>query len=71
VRTPVAAVASRPGRDGAVDADLVVAHDLAHAAAAVENAAAVLEYGERGADEACIACALVADAGYELATRTA
>jgi (2S)-methylsuccinyl-CoA dehydrogenase len=55
---------------GDVDADQVVAYDLAHAAAAVENAAAVLEYGERGEDEARIACAFGADAVYELATRT-
>ena len=55
---------------GDVDADQVVAYDLAHAAAAVENAAAVLVYGERGEDEARIACAFVADAVYELATRT-
>jgi (2S)-methylsuccinyl-CoA dehydrogenase len=55
---------------GEVDADQVVAYDLAHAAAAVENAAAVLEYGQRGGAEARIACAFVADAVYELATRT-
>jgi (2S)-methylsuccinyl-CoA dehydrogenase len=54
---------------GEIDVDQVVAYDLAHAAAAVENAAAVLEYGERGEDEARIACAFVADAVHDLATR--
>jgi (2S)-methylsuccinyl-CoA dehydrogenase len=55
---------------GDVDADQVMAYDLAHAAAAVETARAVLEYGSRGDVEAAIACAFVADAVYELATRT-
>jgi (2S)-methylsuccinyl-CoA dehydrogenase len=55
---------------GDADADQVVAYDLAHAAAAVENAAAALEYGERGEDEARIACAFVADAVHEVATKT-
>ncbi len=52
-----------------VDADQVVAYDLAHAAAAVENARAVLDYGERGDEEARIACAFVADAVHDVATR--
>jgi hypothetical protein len=55
---------------GDVEADQVLAHDLAHASAAIENAAAILGYGERGEDEARIACAFAADAIYELATRT-
>jgi (2S)-methylsuccinyl-CoA dehydrogenase len=52
------------------DADQVAAYDLAHAAAAVENARAVLEYGSRGEAEAGIACAFVADAVYDVATKT-
>jgi (2S)-methylsuccinyl-CoA dehydrogenase len=55
---------------GDVDADQVVAYDLAYAAAAVENARAVLEYGSRGEAEARIACAFVADAVYDVATKT-
>jgi (2S)-methylsuccinyl-CoA dehydrogenase len=55
---------------GDIDADQVVAYDLAHAAAAVENARAVLEYGLRGEAEARIACAFVADAVCDVATKT-
>ena len=54
---------------GGVDANQVVAYDLAHAAAAVENARAVLDYGAKGEVEARIACAFVADAVADLATR--
>jgi (2S)-methylsuccinyl-CoA dehydrogenase len=55
---------------GDIDADQVVAYDLAHAAAAVENARAVLDYGLRGEAEARIACAFVADAVCDVATKT-
>ncbi|HXS34258.1 MAG TPA: acyl-CoA dehydrogenase family protein [Solirubrobacterales bacterium] len=55
--------------EGDVDADQVVAYDLAHAASAVENARAVLDYGEKGDDEARIACAFVADVVHEVATK--
>jgi len=55
---------------GDVEAEQVVAYDLAHGSAAVESAAAILGYGERGEDEARIASAFVADAIHELATRT-
>jgi (2S)-methylsuccinyl-CoA dehydrogenase len=55
---------------GDVDVDQVVAYDLAHAAAAVENARTVLEYGSRGEAEARIASAFVADAVYEVARKT-
>src|SRR5436189_4210164 len=54
----------------ALDRDQVVAYDLAHAAAAVENARAVLDYGAKGDVEARIACAFVADVIFELATKT-
>jgi (2S)-methylsuccinyl-CoA dehydrogenase len=53
----------------AVDAHQVAAYDLAHAAAAVENARAVLDYGARGDTEARLACAFVADACYDVAVR--
>jgi (2S)-methylsuccinyl-CoA dehydrogenase len=55
--------------DGDIDTDQVVAYDLAHAAAAVESARAVLSYGETGEEEARIACAFVADAIHDVATR--
>ncbi|MET0728023.1 MAG: acyl-CoA dehydrogenase family protein [Acidimicrobiales bacterium] len=54
---------------GGVDIDQVLGYDLAHAAAAVETASAMLEYGARGDVEAEIACAFVADAVGELASR--
>ncbi|HEX2038986.1 MAG TPA: acyl-CoA dehydrogenase family protein [Acidimicrobiales bacterium] len=54
---------------GDLDAHQVVAYDLAHAAAAVENARAILDYGAKGEVEARIACAFVADAVYDVATR--
>ncbi|HEY2430476.1 MAG TPA: acyl-CoA dehydrogenase family protein [Acidimicrobiales bacterium] len=55
---------------GGLDAHQVVAYDLAHAAAAVENARAVLDYGNKGQVEARMACAFVGDAIHDLATRT-
>ncbi|MHB8593466.1 MAG: acyl-CoA dehydrogenase family protein, partial [Acidimicrobiales bacterium] len=54
---------------GDIDVEQVVAYDVAHAAAAVRTAEAVLDYGARGAEEARIACAFVADALAELAAR--
>jgi (2S)-methylsuccinyl-CoA dehydrogenase len=57
------------GAAGDLDANQVVAYDLAHAAAAVEIACAVLDYGAQGHVEAGIACAFVADAVHDLRTR--
>jgi (2S)-methylsuccinyl-CoA dehydrogenase len=54
---------------GDLDAHQVVAYDLAHASAAVENARAILDYGAKGEVEARVACAFVADAVYDVATR--
>ncbi|MBW3669817.1 MAG: acyl-CoA dehydrogenase family protein [Actinobacteria bacterium] len=54
---------------GDIDAHQVVAYDLAHASAAVENARAILDYGAKGAVEARIACAFVADAVYDVSVR--
>jgi (2S)-methylsuccinyl-CoA dehydrogenase len=53
----------------AVDANQVVAYDLAHAAAAARNALAVLGYAGHGDVEARIACAFVADAVFDVASR--
>ncbi len=51
------------------DAHQAAVYDLAHAAAAVENARAVLDYGALGEVEGRIACAFVADAIYDVASR--
>jgi len=50
-----------------IDEQQVVAYDVAHAAAGVELAKAMLEYGEKGAVEAKLACAFVADMVHDLA----
>ena len=54
---------------GGPDADQVLGYDLAHAAAAVETASAMLDYGAQGEVEAAITCAFVADAVGEMASR--
>jgi (2S)-methylsuccinyl-CoA dehydrogenase len=66
----VSGAARQLARSGDIDADQVVAYDLAHAAAGVRTARAALEYGKTGGDEARIACAFVADVLADLATRT-
>jgi (2S)-methylsuccinyl-CoA dehydrogenase len=62
------------GSNGAVDqrrsANQAVGYDLAHAAAAIATAQAVLDYGAKGETEARIACAFVADAVHDLIVRT-
>ncbi|MEA2433893.1 MAG: (2S)-methylsuccinyl-CoA dehydrogenase [Actinomycetota bacterium] len=54
---------------GNADENQVVAYDLAHAAAAVEIARGLLDYGAKGDVEARITCAFVADAVHDVATR--
>ncbi len=56
---------------GGVDANQVVAYDLAHAAAAVASARAGLDYGEQGEIEARIAAAFVGDVLADLAGKVA
>jgi (2S)-methylsuccinyl-CoA dehydrogenase len=65
-----AACASIRGRGG-IDANQVVAYDVAHAAAAVGTARAALQYGEYGDVEAAIAAAFVADVIADLAGKVA
>jgi (2S)-methylsuccinyl-CoA dehydrogenase len=65
----VRAAARHLGGLGDLDANQAVAYDLAHAAAAVEAARAILDYGALGDVEAHIACAFVADAVYDVACR--
>ncbi len=55
---------------GGPDTAQVLAYDIAHAAAAVRTAEALLAYGTYGDTEARIACAFAADAVADLATRT-
>ena len=55
---------------GGVDANQVVAYDLAHAAAGVEAARSVIDYGAKGEAEAMIALAFIADVAGDLAART-
>ena len=47
----------------------VLAYDLAHAAAQVATARAMLDYGAKGDVEARITCAFVADMVHDLITR--
>jgi len=54
---------------GSIDADQVVAYDLAHAAAAVETARTLLDYGAKGDEEAAITCAFVAEAVADVAAK--
>jgi (2S)-methylsuccinyl-CoA dehydrogenase len=58
-----------PERGGGIDAHQVVAYDLAHAAAGVEVAAAAVDYGRQGDEEAALAGAFAADAVTDLAAR--
>jgi len=66
----VVELAARHLASADLDERQVVAYDLAHAAAAVENARAVLDYATHGEPEARIACAFVADSVHDLLTKT-
>jgi (2S)-methylsuccinyl-CoA dehydrogenase len=55
--------------NGGVDANQVVAYDVAHATAAVATARSTLDYGSQGEVEARLATAFVADALADLAGR--
>ncbi|HML01402.1 MAG TPA: acyl-CoA dehydrogenase family protein [Acidimicrobiales bacterium] len=65
----VEAAVSKLAEGGDIDAAQVLAYDVAHAAAAVRTAGAVLDYGRHGEEEGRLACAFVADALAELAGR--
>ena len=54
---------------GGIDANQVVAYDLAHAAAAAATARSMLDYGAQGDLEARMACAFVADVLADLAAK--
>ena len=55
--------------NGGPDKHQVVAYDLAHAAAQVETARSLLDYGAKGTIEARITCAFTADMVHDLITR--
>jgi len=54
---------------GGPDVHQVIAYDLAHSAAAVQIARALLEYGAKGSTEARLTCAFVADMLHEVSSR--
>ena len=54
---------------GGPDVEQVLAYDLAHAAAAVETARSMLDYGAKGDTEARLTCAFTADMVHDLVTR--
>jgi (2S)-methylsuccinyl-CoA dehydrogenase len=56
---------------GGPDVHQVVAYDLAHAAAGVETARSLLDYGAKGDTEAKITCAFAADMVHDLITKIA
>ncbi len=56
---------------GGPDVQQVLAYDLAHAAAAIETARSMLDYGAKGDVEGRITCAFVADALHDLLTKVA
>jgi len=54
---------------GGPDAQQTLAYDLAHAAAQVETARSLVDYGSKGDLEARITCAFTADMAHDLITR--
>lgn len=52
-----------------VDADQVLAYEIAHASAAVETARSMLDYGNKGEIEAQLTCVFVADAIADLGSK--
>src|SRR5687767_7524637 len=60
----------RAAGPGAVDEQQVLAYDVAHAAAAVETARGMLDYGAKGDVESRLCAAFVADAVADVAGRT-
>jgi (2S)-methylsuccinyl-CoA dehydrogenase len=55
--------------NGGPDANQVFAYDLAHAAAGIATARAMLDYGANGATEAALTCGFVADAIHEFGAK--
>ncbi len=59
----------RLAETSSIDADQILAYDLAHAAAAVETARSMLDYGAKGPVEGALTCVFVADVVAELGAR--
>lgn len=59
----------RLAETSSVDADQVLAYDLAHAAAAIETARSMIDYGAKGDVEASLTCVFVADVIAELVAK--
>lgn len=66
-REVLGAATERLAELGDLDANQVLAYELAHSTAAVEMAATLLDYGAKGDTEARIACAFAADSVAALA----
>ena len=65
----VGAAARHLAATGGPDVQQVLAYDLAHAAAQVGTARALLDYGAKGDIEGRMACAFAADMVHDLITR--
>ena len=65
----IAKAVAHLGEVGGPDEAQVLAYDIAHAAAGVETAAAMLAYGERGDVEAALTCGFAADAIHDVITK--
>ncbi len=52
-----------------VDADQVLAYDIAHGAAAIETARSMIDYGNKGETEGQLTCVFIADAIADLASK--
>ncbi|MGH1502032.1 MAG: acyl-CoA dehydrogenase family protein [Acidimicrobiales bacterium] len=65
----ITAATLRLAETGSVDADQVMAYDIAHAAAAVATGRSMLDYGNKGELEGQLTCVFVADAVADLAAK--
>ena len=69
VADQIVGTAFGPRREGGPDAAQVFAYDIAHAAAGVATAKALLDYGAKGDLEARITCAYAADMLHDLSRK--
>ena len=65
----VRAATAKLAETSSIDADQVLAYDLAHTAASLETARSMIDYGAKGDLEAQMTCVFVADVIAELAAR--
>ena len=71
VDSVVSSAVARLAADGGADVHQVVAYDVAHVAAQIHTARAMLDYAARGEQEAALACAFVADVVRDAISRLA